>query len=99
MTNNVNSFEFYSTVKEKSVEWLWYPFIPYGKITLLQGDPGEGKSTFIINVIAALSTGRELPNGALPETPIVAVYQCAEDSLQDTIKSSIHSGWRSELVA
>lgn len=86
MTNDANSFEFYSTVKEKSVEWLWYPFIPYGKITLLQGDPGEGKSTFIINVIAALSTGRELPNGALPETPIVAVYQCAEDSLQDTIK-------------
>lgn len=50
-------FEYFSSVKQKKVEWLWYPYIPYGKITILQGDPGEGKSTFILNVAALLTTG------------------------------------------
>ena len=71
-------YEYYSTVMEKQVDWLWYPFIPYGKLTLLQGDPGEGKSTFILNIV--------LPNGIKVSEPITVIYQCAEDSLQDTIK-------------
>lgn len=36
----------YSEVQSTDVRWLWYPFIAIGKITLLQGDPGDGKSTF-----------------------------------------------------
>ena len=39
------SYRYFSTVSERRVDWLWYPYIPYGKITVLQGDPGEGKST------------------------------------------------------
>ena len=34
----------YSEVQSTDVRWLWYPFIAIGKITLLQGDPGDGKS-------------------------------------------------------
>ena len=49
--------EYYASVQERPVEWLWYPYIPYGKITLLQGDPGDGKSTFILHLAAAVSTG------------------------------------------
>ena len=79
-------YEYYSTVMEKQVDWLWYSFIPYGKLTLLQGDPGEGKSTFIINIAAALTTGGMLPNGIKVSEPVTVIYQCAEDSLQDTIK-------------
>ena len=79
-------YEYYSTVMEKSVEWLWYPFIPYGKLTLLQGDPGEGKSTFIVHVAAALTTGGVLPNGIQVKEPVTVIYQCAEDSIEDTIK-------------
>ncbi len=33
----------YSEVQSTDVRWLWYPFIAIGKITLLQGDPGDGK--------------------------------------------------------
>ena len=33
-----------SEIEPKEIEWLWYPFIPYGKVTLLQGDPGDGKA-------------------------------------------------------
>lgn len=41
-----------SDVVTKEISWLWYPFIPYGKVTLLQGDPGDGKSTFMLTIAA-----------------------------------------------
>ena len=39
----------YSEVQSTDVRWLWYPFIAIGKITLLQGDPGDGKSSMMMN--------------------------------------------------
>ena len=36
-----------SDIEPKEVKWLWYPYIPFGKVTLLQGDPGDGKSKFM----------------------------------------------------
>ena len=79
-------YEFYSNIQAKEVEWLWYPYIPYGKLTVLQGDPGEGKSTFMLNLAAILSTGGELPTGERFDAPQAVIYQCAEDSPADTIK-------------
>lgn len=32
-----------SEITPREVRWLWYPYIPFGKVTLLQGDPGDGK--------------------------------------------------------
>ena len=63
MTDGENAYRLYSTVQKRNIEWLWYPYIPYGKITLLQGDPGDGKSTCMINIAACLSVGGILPNG------------------------------------
>lgn len=48
-------------VVSKEVEWLWYPYIPYGKITIIEGDPGEGKTTLVLMLAAALSKGLPLP--------------------------------------
>lgn len=79
-------FEYFSSVKQKKVEWLWYPYIPYGKITVLQGDPGEGKSTFILNVAALLTTGQKMPDGTGGGKAQTVIYQCAEDDIADTIK-------------
>ena len=45
----------YSEVKTTAVTWLWYPFIAVGKISLLQGDPGDGKSTMMLRLIAEIS--------------------------------------------
>lgn len=50
-----------SDVEIKEVEWLWYPYIPYGKVTVLQGDSGDGKSTFVLNLAAMLSRGEPMP--------------------------------------
>ena len=44
-------------VEVESVSWLWYPFIPYGKVTIIQGDPGEGKTTLVLQIIARLTKG------------------------------------------
>ena len=51
MEDTITGVEFYSNVKTTEVEWIWYPYIPCGKITMLQGDPGEGKSTLIMEKI------------------------------------------------
>lgn len=81
-----NELAYYSTVTQRSVEWLWYPYIPYGKITLLQGDPGDGKSTFMLHLVARITTKGKLPDGkTFPECQNV-IYQCSEDSPADTIK-------------
>lgn len=74
-----------SDVQLKEVEWLWYPYIPYGKITIIHGDPGEGKTTFALRLAAACSTGTPLPNMET-KSPITVIYQSAEDGLDDTIK-------------
>ena len=39
-----------SEIEPKEVKWLWYPYIPFGKVTLLQGDPGDGKSKLMQKV-------------------------------------------------
>lgn len=44
-----------SEVESQEVKWLWYPFIPYGKLTIIQGDPGDGKTTLVLNIAAKLS--------------------------------------------
>lgn len=64
-----------SDVEIKEVEWLWYPYIPYGKVTVLQGDSGDGKSTFVLNLAAMLSRGE----------PVNIIYQSSEDDADDTI--------------
>ncbi len=72
-------------VTETAVDWLWYPFIPYGKLTL-QGDPGCGKSTLMMNLIAAASSGNCSPDGKKLKKPLHVIYQCSEDGISDTIK-------------
>ncbi|MCD7860105.1 MAG: AAA family ATPase [Firmicutes bacterium] len=74
------------SVKIAPVQWLWYPYIPFGKVTILQGDPGCGKTMLALNLAARISNGEALPfcNTALPPMPVL--YQTAEDGIDDTIK-------------
>lgn len=76
----------YSNVKPVPIKWLWYPYIAIGKITLLQGDPGDGKSSMMLNLIAELSKGGETPDGKALGRPRRVIYQCSEDGAADTIK-------------
>ena len=76
----------YSDVQTKTIKWIWFPYIASGKITLLQGDPGDGKSTMMLHVIAELTTGGAMPDGTALGKPQRVIYQCSEDGAGDTIK-------------
>lgn len=92
--------EYYSNVTPKSIDWLWYPYIPFGKLTVIQGDPGEGKSTFVLNLVSLLTRGQPMPDGYKVPNPGVAIYQCAEDGVADTIKPRLEqAGADCERVA
>ena len=75
-----------SEVKVREIEWLWYPYIPFGKITVVQGDAGDGKSTFVLNLAAMLSQGQPMPfTDGTGQPPINIIYQSSEDDADDTI--------------
>lgn len=80
-----------SEIKTEEVKWLWYPYIPFGKVTIVQGDPGEGKTTFVLSVIAALTCGEALPECETGLPPMNVIYQTAEDGLSDTIKPRLEA--------
>lgn len=75
-----------SDVQSQEIEWLWYPFIPYGKLTIVQGDPGDGKTTLVLNISAKLSQGEGLEEEMKTSEPMNIIYQTAEDGLADTVK-------------
>lgn len=88
-------------VEVEKIDWLLYPFIPFGKVTIVQGDPGEGKTTMVLQIIAKLTKGEAvLPSGSdepaleaktVDLEPVNVIYQTAEDGLGDTIKPRLFS--------
>lgn len=78
-------------VESKNVEFLWYPYIPYGKITIIQGDPGEGKTTAVLRIAALLTKGEKLPEDNQEREPVNVIYQTAEDGLADTVKPRLEA--------
>ena len=74
-----------SDVELTPVEWLWKPYLPFGKLSVLQGNPGEGKTYFAMHLAAACTNGKLLPNMEHME-PFNVIYQTAEDGLGDTVK-------------
>ena len=82
-------------VEVEKIDWLIYPFIPFGKVTIVQGDPGEGKTTMVLQIIAKLTKGESVLPGSdepilegktMALDPVNVIYQTAEDGLGDTIK-------------
>lgn len=76
-----------SEIEPKEVQWLWYPYFPLGKVSIVQGDPGDGKSTFLLTIAAMLTNGEILPFSE-PETllePMKVIYQTTEDDADDTV--------------
>ena len=88
-------------VEIEKIDWLLYPFIPFVKVTIVQGDPGEGKTTMVLQIIAKLTKGEAvLPSGSdepalegktMALEPVNVIYQTAEDGLGDTIKPRLLS--------
>jgi hypothetical protein len=79
-----------SEVAPEQVGWLWPGRVPYGKITILDGDPGTGKSALTMDLAARISAGRPLPDG-IPCEPGGVVLLNAEDGLADTIRPRLEA--------
>jgi hypothetical protein len=78
-----------SDVVEREVRWLWRPRIPRGYLTLLEGDPGLGKSFLSVQLISAVTTGRSLPDDCAAyhdDDPANVLLMGAEDGLEDTVR-------------
>ncbi len=75
----------YEDIEQTSVEWLWFPYLPFGKLTIIQGNPGEGKTYFAMMLTAACTNRKTFPNMEEIE-PFNVIYQTAEDGMGDTIK-------------
>ena len=80
-----------SEIQSQEIYWLWYPFIPYGKLTIVQGDPGDGKTTMVLNIAAKLSKGEGLEENMQVPEPMNIIYQTAEDGLADTVKPRLEA--------
>ena len=80
-----------SEIQSQEVAWLWFPFIPYGKLTIVQGDPGDGKTTLVLNIAAKLSKGECLDSKMKLTEPLNVIYQSAEDGLADTVKPRLET--------
>ena len=80
-----------SEIQSQEVAWLWFPFIPYGKLTIVQGDPGDGKTTLVLNIAAKLSKGEGLDSKMKLTEPLNVIYQSAEDGLADTVKPRLET--------
>jgi hypothetical protein len=72
-------------VDREPIRWLWPERIPLGKVTVLDGDPGTGKSTLTLTIAAKVTTGSPFPDGSRPERSD-AILLSAEDDIADTIR-------------
>jgi len=79
-----------SEVESQQVDWLWHRRIPLGKITILDGDPGMGKSLLSIFIAACVSTGQPMPDGA-PAKQGKVILIAPEDAAEDTIKPRVEA--------
>lgn len=77
-------YETMSNVKAQKLEWLWPGRLALGKLAILEGDPGQGKSLVALDLCARLSTGRPFPDGVSNSGPRTAVLLDGEDDVQCT---------------
>jgi AAA domain len=79
-----------ANVPPERMRWLWPGRIPRGKLTVLDGDPGVGKSTITSTITAKVSTGSPFPDGTRPD-PADVILLSAEDEIGDTIRPQLEA--------
>ena len=75
-----------SDIEPQQVEWLWRGVLAAGKLTLVSGHPGQGKSLITIDIAARVTTGRAFPGEQTTSTPGTVIALSAEDDAADTIR-------------
>jgi len=77
-----------ANVEPEMISWLWAGWIPLGKLAVLDGDPGVGKSTLTLDIAARVTTDRTMPDGTASDIGAAAdvVLVSAEDGIADTLR-------------
>ncbi len=76
----------FAEISAEKIHWLWEPYIAFGKITVVQGDPGNGKTTLALSIASLISRRMKMPTGDTEAFIGNVIYQSGEDNPQDTIK-------------
>lgn len=93
-------------VETKEIQWLWKPFIAFGKVTMIQGDTGIGKTSLMVKIVADCTNGRKPPtqlHGRLQEQeetePLTTFYVTTENGIEDTLLPmfDLYGGKREKL--
>lgn len=88
-----------STVEPEEIHWLWPGRLPLGKLVILDGDPGLGKSTVMLDLCARGSLGEPFPGSQMGQPPFASMILSAEDGVSDTIKPRLLAARaRDELI-
>lgn len=74
-----------TNVRVRKVDWVWPSYFPRGKLSTLEGDPGDGKSTLTIDLVSRWSTGAAMPDGVAHSGPYTTLMISAEDEPEDTV--------------
>lgn len=80
-----------ASVPSRSVSWLWPGRLALGKLAILDGDPGLGKSLVTLDLCARLSTGKHFPDGAPLREPAASLVLNGEDSIEDTLRARLEA--------
>jgi hypothetical protein len=81
----------FSEIVPEPVTWLWHGLIPRGKLTVLDGDPGLGKSTLTIDLTARITTGQSMPFSHAVSDPADVILSTTEDALADTVRPRLEA--------
>lgn len=82
------SAKWMSAIQRRELTWLWRGYIPFGKVTILDGDPGLGKSSILLDLASRFSVGEDAPDGrqlGIDPGGGVSLILSAEDDYSDTI--------------
>lgn len=74
-----------ANVKTRKVEWAWPGYMALGKLSIIEGDPGDGKSVLTVDLAARWSNGQPMPDGSIHGGPWPVFMVSAEDDMEDTI--------------
>ncbi len=80
-------------IEPRPISWIWPNYLPLGKITLIEGDPGQGKSLVLTDLVARITTGRMMPDGSIGDLggPVNALILASEDDASDTLRPRLES--------
>ena len=79
-----------SDVETERLAWLWWSRLLLGKLNIVDGDPGQGKTTMLLDIAARVTTERDMPDGS-PGVLGGVVILTAEDGLADTIRPRLEN--------